>query len=136
MAVITFDFDDTLTQTQWDQEEENFRFMGPNLAMIQCLRAHLDNGNDVHVVTSRMGPEMDGEGHTWSHSQPAVLPFLREHLGPDFDRLSGVHWCGGLKKGKLAELGSARHYDDDGVELSDLPEGCSGVLVPTLHGFE
>ena len=30
MAVVTFDFDDTLTQTQWSNEEESFIYMGPN----------------------------------------------------------------------------------------------------------
>jgi len=136
MSVVTFDFDDTLTQTQWDPEEECFLFVGPNTAMLQTLKDHLGLGNEVHVVTSRMGPEMDTEGNTWERAQPAIVPFLREHLGPDFEKVSGVHWCGSLKRDKLAELGSNRHFDDDSVELSNLPDGCSGVLVSTLHGFE
>jgi len=136
MAVITFDFDDTLTQTQWDPEDECFKYMGPNPITLQVLLANLQLDNEVHVVTSRFGPEMDADGHTWDRAQPAILPFLREHLGPDLEKLSGVHWCGTLKRDKLAELGSIRHYDDDKVELTDLPEGCTGVLVSTLHALE
>ena len=136
MAVITFDFDDTLTQTQWDPEDECFKFVGPNPVTLKVLQANLQLGNNVHVVTSRFGPEMDAEGDTWDRAQPAVLPFLREHLGPDLEKLAGVHWCGSLKRDKLAELGADRHYDDDKVELAGLPIGCTGVLVSTLHSLE
>jgi len=137
MAVITFDFDDTLTQTQWDPEDECFKFVGPNPVTLKVLQANLQLDNEVHVVTSRFGPEMNKDGDTWDRAQPAVLPFLREHLGPaDLEKLAGVHWCGSLKRDKLAELGADRHYDDDKVELAGLPAGCTGVLVSTLHGLE
>ena len=136
MAVITFDFDDTLTQTQWDPEDECFKYVGPNRSTLQILCDNLQLGNEVHVVTSRFGPEMNKDGDTWDRAQPAVLPFLREHLGHDLEKLAGVHWCGSLKRDKLAELGANRHYDDDKVELAGLPDGCTGVLVSTLHGLE
>ena len=140
MAVITFDFDDTLTQTQWDAEEMNFRFVGPNLVMIQALRAHLNMGDQVHIVTSRMGPEdLDrkrSKNDTWT-GQPSVGAFLQEHLGPDMERLAGVHFTSGDLKWKiLAELGSEKHFDDDPCELEALPPGIQGIRVPTLHGFE
>ena len=55
--LVTFDFDDTLTQTiaTWDEDGslEDTRFGGPNLVMIQTLRACIQNGNKVRVVTSR-----------------------------------------------------------------------------------
>jgi hypothetical protein len=138
MAVITFDFDDTLTQTQWDPEEENFRFVGPNLAMIKILREHLNMGDEVHIVTSRMGPANQNEAENASfHGQPAIGPFLREHLGDDLERMTGVHFTSGaLKWKKLAELDSDRHFDDDPCELEALLPGVVGVRVSTLHGFE
>ena len=138
MAVVTFDFDDTLTQTQWDPEEENFRFIGPNLVMIQALRGHLDMGDEVHIVTSRMGPANQAEETGCSFTgQPAIGPFLREHLGDDLERLTGVHFTSGdLKWKKLAELGCEKHFDDDPCELEALQPGVQGIRVPTLHGFE
>jgi hypothetical protein len=136
MTIVTFDFDDTLTQTQWDPQDECFKYIGPNLTILQILRDNLQLGNEVHIVTSRFGPEMNKDGDTWDRAQPAILPFLREHLSHDLEKLASVHWCGSLKRDKLAELGSSRHYDDDKVELSGLPDGCTGVLVTTLHGLE
>jgi len=140
MAVVTFDFDDTLTHTQWDEEEGNFRFVGPNLVTIQSLRAHLDMGDEVHIVTSRIGPEsMDlvDETHLTRSGQPGVGIFLREHLGDDLERLTGVHFTSGdLKWKKLVELGCEKHFDDDPCELEALPPGIQGIRVPTLHGFE
>jgi hypothetical protein len=136
MAVITFDFDDTLTQTQWDHDDECFKFVGPNRQMITQLVSQIALGNEVHVVTSRMGPALDAHGDAAIAGQPAILPFLREHLGDNTERLAGVHWCGGMKRAKLTELGSIRHFDDDPVELANLPPGCSGVHVPTLHGID
>jgi len=135
MAVVTFDFDDTLTQTQWDPEWEEFQFVGPNLVMLQTLRSHLDMGDEVHIVTSRimrveLDPPVPGSG-------PTISTFLREHLGDDLDRLSGVHFTSGnLKWKKLVELGSEKHFDDDPCELEALPVGIKGIRVPTLHGLE
>lgn len=140
MAVVTFDFDDTLTQTQWDPEWECFRFVGPNLVTIQSLRAHLEMGDEVHIVTSRIGPEsmlMQEQGHDPVTGQPAVGPFLRKQLGEDLEKLTGVHFTSGdLKWKKLVELGCEKHFDDDPCELEALPPGILGIRVPTLHGFE
>ena len=52
--IVTFDFDNTLTQVQFDPDDGCFsKPAGPNLVMVQCLQAHLKNGNEVHIVTSR-----------------------------------------------------------------------------------
>ena len=136
MAVVTFDFDDTLTQTRWDNDDECFKFVGPNPRAIAQLIAQIETGNEVHIVTSRMGPETDHSGNFLAFGQPAILPFLREHLGDHCERLAGVHWCDGMKRKKLADIGSTQHFDDDPVELSNLPDGCHGVHVPTLHGID
>ena len=136
MAVVTFDFDDTLTQTQWDNEEECFIFVGPNLSMCRMLRKHISMGDKVHIVTSRTGPSMNHEGILHPGGQPSIQAFLESHLSDVRDRLAGVHFVGGLKRQTLLELGSTKHFDDDSVELNNLPESCAGVLVTTLHGLE
>jgi hypothetical protein len=137
MAVITFDFDDTLTQTQWDNEEENFRFIGPNIVICQALRACVEMGDQVHIVTSRHGPEMNSKGDVLLHGQPSVQGFIREHLADVADQIAGVHFTSGaLKWHLLHELRSDKHFDDDRCELEALPPGIQGVLVSTLHGFE
>ena len=132
MAVVTFDFDDTLTQTQWDEEANCFRCSGPNLVMIQALLGHLDAGDEVHIIASRIGPEEVGT--IIEPLQPAQ--FLREHLGEDLQRLAGVHFTSqDLKWRLLHRLDTDKHYDDDPVELEALPPGCHGIRVPTLHGL-
>ncbi len=134
MSVITFDFDDTLTQTQWDPEWEEFRFVGPNLVMLQALRAHVEMGDEVHIVTSRI---MQKPEASRPDGQPSVGAFLREHLSDVSKRLAGVHFTSGeLKWKKLVELGTEKHFDDDPCELEALPPGIQGIRVPTLHGFE
>jgi len=136
MAVVTFDFDDTLTQTRWDHEEECFIFVGPNHQMCNTLREHLASGDAVHIVTSRTGPAMNNRGFIQLHGQPSVRVFLEEHMHDVLDQLAGVHFTGGLKRDMLIELGSTKHFDDDPVELNSLPDTCAGILVQTLHGLE
>ena len=136
MAVVTFDFDDTLTLTQWDNEDECFKFIGPNMHTCIALKKHINMGDEVHIVTSRTGPDMDREGHIHMNGQPSVLSFLSGHLNDVRDKIAGVHFTSGaLKTQKLAELKASRHFDDDYCELEALPEGCVGVLVSTLHGL-
>ena len=137
MSVITFDFDDTLTQTQWDNEEECFVFMGPNHQMCNMLREHLAHGDTVHIVTSRIGPDMDSDGRVFPGGQPGVRAFIQEHLSDVADQICGVHFTGGtLKFMTLHELNSEKHFDDDRCELEALPPGIQGVLVTTLHGMD
>jgi FMN phosphatase YigB (HAD superfamily) len=137
MAVVTFDFDDTLTQTQWDTEEECFRFMGPNESVCQTLREHLKRGDQVHIVTTRTGPTMDDEGNIRQSGQPSVRAFLQEHLADVQNEISGVHFTSGnLKWMLLHELRSEKHFDDDPCELEVLPPGIQGVRITTLHALE
>ena len=129
MALITFDFDDTLTHTiaMWEEDGtlEDTHFGGPNLVMVQCSKACVKDGHKVRVVTSRH--------KRWEQD---TLEKLQEfgvlHL------LSGVHhtngewkadWC--LHEG----LSPIKHFDDDQEEL-DAFEKCfpniEAVKVP-LH---
>ena len=125
--LITFDFDDTLTQTiaTWDEDGclDDTRFGGPNLVMIQCLRSCVQNGNKVRVVTSR---SKRWEKDTLEKlSQFGVL-----HL------LAGVHHTDGeWKAAWMLENGlkPTKHFDDDREELDEIekvfPE-CQTVKVP------
>ena len=117
--VITFDFDSTLTRVAFDPEDGCFsRPAGPNLIMVQCLKAHISNGNDVHVVTSRVHSD---------DSQKEIEDFLMEN------GIKGVpvHHTGGKpKRDTLKVLLSRRHHDDDQEELDNLPFGCEGLFVP------
>jgi len=135
--IVTFDFDDTLTHTQWDEKWEEFRFVGPNLGTIESLKKHLSDGDEVHIVTSRVGPKsVDDTREGWP-GQPSVGTFLREFMGDVLEQITGVHFTSGnLKWKKLVELGSEKHFDDDPCELEALPPGIHGIRVSTLHGFE
>lgn len=124
MALITFDFDDTLTHTlaTWEEDGtlEDIQFGGPNLVMVQCLRAHVKNGNEVRVVTSRHS--------RWEKDTLEKLSaFGVLHL------LAGVHHTNGEWKADwMAKNGldPIKHFDDDFEELERF--SCETVRVP-LH---
>ncbi len=124
--LVTFDFDDTLTHTlaTWDEDDclEDTEFAGPNLVMIQCLKACVENGHEVRVVTSR--------NESWTTDTHAKLEsFGVLHL------LAGVHHTNGQWKAEwMAQNNMApiKHFDDDSEELARFPESCTTVLVP-LH---
>lgn len=122
MALITFDFDDTLTHTiaTWEEDGtlEDTEFGGPNLVMIQCLKACAANGNEVRVVTSRH--------KRWEKDTLEKLnTFGVLHL------LSGVHHTDGEWKADWMSqngLDPIKHFDDDKEELERF--SCETVKVP------
>ena len=125
--LVTFDFDNTLTVSRWDEEEETFVHVGPNLVMIQCLKAHLEMGNKVMVVTSRHQKHEDNPPAF--NDSPRVKQFLEEQ--GVLQSISGIHFTNGDWKAPLLDaLDSARHHDDDQEELSRLPARCEGIFVP------
>ena len=119
--IVTFDFDNTLTQVQFDPDDGCFsKPAGPNLVMVQCLQAHLKNGNEVHIVTSR---------HENDRSINEINGFLIEHM---LHEVASVRFTNGaLKADCLHSLNSSRHHDDDHVELDNLPPDCEGIFIPT-----
>ena len=121
--IVSFDFDNTLTVSVWRPEEWDFVHCGPNLAIVQCIHAHLKNGNDVHIVTSR---------NESVESKNEIEQFLlKQHLLP---LITGIHFTNGkLKASFLDELGVTRHHDDDECEIEALQNGCEGILVK--NGF-
>lgn len=122
MALITFDFDDTLTHTiaTWEEDGtlEDTEFGGPNLVMIQCLKACAANGNEVRVVTSRH--------KRWEKDTLEKLnAFGVLHL------LAGVHHTDGEWKADWMSqngLDPIKHFDDDKEELERF--SCETVKVP------
>lgn len=117
---ISFDFDNTLTVMRFNPDDGIFcDFHGPNLVMVQCAAAHIENGNDVFVITSR---------NESVASKTEILRFLSNH-GLSLS-ISGLHFTNGqLKAGLINRMGIDRHYDDDEEEISMLPEACEGILV-------
>jgi FMN phosphatase YigB (HAD superfamily) len=124
IMIVTFDFDNTLTVTQFDLSDWWFtKDAGPNFVMLQCMIDHLENGNDVHIVTSRR------DSHA---SRDEVNQFLIRH--GVHHKLAGIHFTNGnLKADKLFELDASQHHDDDEEEIAALHEGCEGILV--TNGF-
>lgn len=123
MAIVSFDFDDTLLQTLPD-EDWGLVEGGPNEPVLALLRAHAAAGDTVIVVTSRM------EAHEARTGRTAVADFVREHALP----VAAVHFTNGRPKAPtLVALGVDKHFDDDPEELAPLAAaGVEGVLVP-LH---
>ena len=121
--IVSFDFDNTLTVSVWCPKEWDFVHFGPNLVMVQCIRAHLKNGNEVHIVTSRKESV---------ESRDEIGQFLKEH--DLFSHVAGIHFSNGAFKAKCLEtLGVERHHDDDECEINALRDNCEGVLVK--NGF-
>jgi len=124
--VITFDFDDTLKLTMLLRDEDgDIAGIGytddQNPVVFPEFEAALNRGDEVHIVTSRMGSKKTKEKmQEWLLSQ-------------GISRLPPIHFTEGqLKHDTLARLGSRQHFDDDPKELAHLPRGCRGVQAP-LH---
>ena len=116
MAIITFDFDDTVAMSHMLIEDDKpiFIFDGYNNKIIELIRSHIEKGDDIHIVTAR---SREKEDLFPNFTVPAYLDKLS--LGHYFtsDR---IHYTeGGLKLGKLQELGSTLHYDDSLEEISN-----------------
>ena len=117
---VSFDFDNTLTVMRFNPDEGIFcDFHGPNLVMVQCMHAHIENGNEVHVITSR---------NESAQNKTDVLRLLtNEGLAM---KVSGIHFTNGqLKAGLINSMGVQRHHGDDPEEIAMLPESCEGILV-------
>ena len=110
MKVITFDFDNTIAMSHMDfsSGDVEYIFDGYNEPIINLLKNYINDGHDVHIVTSRteekegMFPDDTIEIHLNKLG-------LSNYFWPD-----KVHYTNGaLKAQKLKELGSVLHYDDD-----------------------
>ncbi len=120
-SVVTFDFDDTLLWTQVvrdaDGEIEDTLEWGLNPFAALKLRQATRLGLRVFIVTTR---------HRDMHSHNLMSWLTQWDMGNLFE---GIIFTNGEDKTRfLRDLGSRVHFDDDIVELDQLPEGCQGVM--------
>ena len=129
MAVITFDFDNTIAMSHMDLESDEVKYVFEeyNDKIIEIMKKHIKDGNDVHIVTARIPEKED------------LFPndTVRAHL----DRLSlsdyftddRVHYTNDTpKQEKLKELGSTLHYDDNMQEHID---NFGGIPIKNPYDF-
>lgn len=130
--IVTFDFDDTLTQTiaEWGEDGclEDTHFAGPHPVFVQTLKACVSNGDEVHVVTSRSDKWLKD---TLKHLEEfGVLKLLAgvHHTNGEWK----ADWC--LKNG----INTDKHFDDDAEEIKQfntkMPETVT-IKVPMHHSW-
>ena len=113
---ITFDFDDTIVMAHMliENNQPVFIFDGYNDKIIEIIRSHIKNGDDIHIVTAR---SKEKEDLFPEFTVPAYLEklSLSDYFTPD-----RIHYTeGALKLEKLKKLGSTLHYDDSLEEISN-----------------
>ena len=101
MPIITFDFDETLTQPTWSKRYQLFEPSDtPNFDSIAKLKHFHELGKEVKIVTTR-----------WRDEE--IVEFVTKHQLP----VSSIHCTQGeLKATKLKELSSSLHFDDNEAE--------------------
>ena len=125
---ITFDFDNTIAMSHMDTsgEELEIKFEEYNEDIVNLIKKHINDGDDVHIVTAR------------DPAKEALFPdqTVRVHL----DRLSlshyftdeRIHYTSDTPKIKtLQKLGSTLHYDDNMQEHIDNYGG-----IPVKHPYD
>jgi len=127
--VVTFDFDDTLALSNWDEEEGNWAHIGPHKSFIDKLQQYKNKGNTVYVVTSRN--EKYESQALENPNQKAVQEFLDEH-GINVD---GVYFTNGQSKIEtLLQLGSTIHHDDDPGDILDARANDIEAIISDPYG--
>ena len=128
-VVVTFDFDDTLALSNWDEEEGNWAHIGPHKSFIDKLQQYKNKGNTVYVVTSRN--EKYESQALENPNQKAVQEFLDEH-GINVD---GVYFTNGQSKIEtLLQLGSTIHHDDDPGDILDARANDIEAIISDPYG--
>jgi FMN phosphatase YigB (HAD superfamily) len=129
-AIVTFDFDDTLSLSHWGEEEDDYVHDGPHQEMVDLLMDYNRKGTKIFIVTSRY-KEMQDEERKWFRHFPNMTPprkYFKEYQMPvwEFVKKHGlpvqdVIFTNGDLKTKaedgLIEIGSDIHHDDDMEEI-------------------
>ena len=113
--VVTFDFDDTLAKSDFNNETGAWKYMGPHEPMMKRIKYFINEpGTKVYVVTSRRS---DLEAASLNNEdQRSVQEFLDEH-GLKVD---GVFFTDGESKIEtLLSKWSIMHHDDDPGDILD-----------------
>ncbi len=116
MAVITFDFDDTIVMSHMLIEDNKpiFVFDGYNDKIIELIQSHIEKGDDIHIVTARSREKED------LFPNFTVPMYLDKLSLSHYFTSERIHYTeGALKLEKLQELGSTLHYDDSLEEISN-----------------
>jgi len=112
---ISFDFDDTLIQSDAD-----YNYEGPNKFTVSLFKKFKEKGFNVIIVTSRM------EKFESDEDRMAVRDFVKEMgLKPD-----GIYFTEGKDKAHLLKnLGVMLHFDDDEYEWAALEAHAPDINV-------
>ena len=129
MAVITFDFDNTIAMSQmkFKDEKPKIVFEGYNKQILTLMMNYINDGHDVHIVTAR------------DKAKESFFPddTVEKHL--DKLQLSAYFWPDKVhytndtpKREKLEELGSVLHYDDN---LQEHIDNFGGIKVVNPYNY-
>lgn len=100
LNITSFDFDETIRKLNGDL----------NLAILPKIAEAASSGK-VYLVTSRSDTKDNVD---------FVIQYLKDQKIGDkslFSYFNGFYFVGGIKAGKLQELGVSKHYDDNDIEL-------------------
>tara|TARA_B100000131_G_C17860003_1_gene509640 strand:- start:220 stop:690 length:471 start_codon:yes stop_codon:yes gene_type:complete len=125
--VITFDFDDTLALSHWDEDIDWWVHDGPQDYMMKRFSDFKEKGYKVYIVTSRHEDQEDNTRPT----STTVADFVQKHnLQPD-----GIYFTNGQPKIKrLLSLGSAMHHDDDPGDILDARANGIKAVISDPYG--
>jgi len=129
MAVITFDFDNTIAMSQMKivDNKANLVFEGYNNAILTLMMKYINDGHDVHIVTAR-DPQKEGFFPNDKVEIHLERLDLKGYFWPD-----KVHYTNdGPKQKKLEELGSTLHYDDN---LQEHIDNYGGIKIVNPYDF-
>lgn len=113
--MITFDFDETLTQPVWDRKYQLFEPSNtPNYNSFKKLKDFHDKGKEIRIVTTR-----------WNSIE--IVDFVEKYNLP----ISSIHCTKGELKGNLLKnIGSELHFDDSEDEaINNQKLGISTIVV-------
>jgi|TARA_R100000008_G_scaffold83247_1_gene68433 FMN phosphatase YigB (HAD superfamily) len=129
--VVTFDFDDTLAKSDFNDETGTWKHAGPYEPMMKRIKEFIREPDVVvYVVTSRYE---DREAQSLENEeQRAVQEFLDEH-GLNVD---GVYFTNGNAKIEtLKNLNSSMHHDDDPEDILDAEEAGLEAIPSDPYGI-
>jgi len=107
-GTISFDFDDTLTLPEYDEEQGIWISVGPNLNTVARMRQYHEQGYRVIILTSRLDEYME-----------EVRNFVKKYDLP----VSEIHNTNGKPKGPfLEQFGVLKHFDDSPDEIDSAME--------------
>lgn len=107
--IVTSDYDDTLLFHQYDPELGTIIDFAVNTDLVHRLRAMIDRGVTVYIVTAR--------DPAWEDDTPLQTPPYRFVKEQNLD-VAGIYYTSGeFKAETLKRLGSELHFDDNEEEM-------------------